>query len=160
MWTSVPQIPVRWTRIKTSLMPKVGPGTSWSQRPGSARALTSAFKGSPDDYGSEHPDCGSMVHELTVQTNPGKWIGELGCELGGWWRSPSDTTTVSIRHSQRSFITPTRTGADSTARNLDHRSLWARGLANSAWPMGSSAESVAGGGLRSGPRRKRRTPHS
>jgi hypothetical protein len=72
-------------------------------------------------------------------------IGEIGCELGGWWRSPSDTTTVSIRHSQRSFITPTRTGADSTARNLDHRSLWARGLANSAWPMGSSAESAVGG---------------
>ncbi len=43
MWTSVPQIPVVPTRIKTSLIPNSGSGTSSSQTPGSARLLTSAF---------------------------------------------------------------------------------------------------------------------
>src|SRR6187200_2471652 len=43
MWTSVPQMPVLETRIKTSLIPISGSGTSSSQRPGSARLLTSAF---------------------------------------------------------------------------------------------------------------------
>ena len=43
MCTSVPQIPVRLTRIRTSLIPISGSGTSSSQRPASARLLTSAF---------------------------------------------------------------------------------------------------------------------
>src|SRR6188472_140111 len=43
MWTSVPQMPVLETRINTSLIPISGSGTSSSQRPGSARLLTSAF---------------------------------------------------------------------------------------------------------------------
>src|SRR4051794_12251456 len=42
MWTSVPQIPVRRTRIRTSLMPCSGSGTSSSHRPGSARLFTRA----------------------------------------------------------------------------------------------------------------------
>src|ERR1041385_3975005 len=43
MCRSVPQMPVRWTRMRTSLMPTVGFGTSSSQRPGLALFLTSAF---------------------------------------------------------------------------------------------------------------------
>src|SRR3954468_20551054 len=42
MCTSVPQMPVRCTRIRTSLMPYSGSGTSSSQRPGSGRLFTSA----------------------------------------------------------------------------------------------------------------------
>src|SRR4030095_16672013 len=45
MWTSVPHIPVRGTRMRTSLMPIDGSGTSESQRPASARDLTRAFTG-------------------------------------------------------------------------------------------------------------------
>src|ERR1035438_7792859 len=45
MWTSVPQIPVLRTRIRTSLIPMVGSGMSSSQRPRSALLLTSAFMG-------------------------------------------------------------------------------------------------------------------
>ena len=40
---SVPQMPVTSTRIRTSLMPNSGTGTSSSQRPGSGRLFTSAF---------------------------------------------------------------------------------------------------------------------
>src|SRR5262245_15185926 len=43
MCTSVPQIPVRNTRIRTSLPPISGTGTSSSQRPGSRFDFTSAF---------------------------------------------------------------------------------------------------------------------
>src|SRR5262245_3321629 len=43
MCRSVPQMPVLWTRMSTSLMPALGSGTSWSQRPGSDFALTRAF---------------------------------------------------------------------------------------------------------------------
>src|SRR2546425_496643 len=43
MWRSVPQMPVLWTRMRTSLMPGLGTGTSSSQRPGFECALTSAF---------------------------------------------------------------------------------------------------------------------
>src|ERR1700731_4935 len=43
MCMSVPQIAVRCTLMSTSLWPTAGSGTSWSQIPGSARALTSAF---------------------------------------------------------------------------------------------------------------------
>src|SRR5260221_14530652 len=45
MCRSVPQIPVRWTRMSTSLMPGFGSGTSVSHSPRSARLLTSAFIG-------------------------------------------------------------------------------------------------------------------
>src|SRR5688500_13513378 len=43
MWRSVPQMPAVWTRIRTSLMPIGGDGTSNSERPGPACVLTSAF---------------------------------------------------------------------------------------------------------------------
>src|SRR5689334_5281258 len=43
MCKSVPQTPVLSTRISTSSLPIAGTGTSSNQRPGSARALTSAF---------------------------------------------------------------------------------------------------------------------
>src|SRR5512143_4070082 len=43
MWTSVPQMPVRWMRISTSLIPIFGSGTSSSQSPGPGRLLTMAF---------------------------------------------------------------------------------------------------------------------
>src|SRR6266704_6385856 len=43
MWTSVPQMPVRSTRIRTSLMPILGSGTSSSQRPVSDFLFTRAF---------------------------------------------------------------------------------------------------------------------
>src|SRR5262245_21276771 len=43
MCRSVPQMPVRRTRISTSPGPGFGWGTSWSHSPGSAFALTSAF---------------------------------------------------------------------------------------------------------------------
>ena len=43
MCRSVPQMPVLWTRIRTSLGPVVGSGISSSQRPASDRLLTSAF---------------------------------------------------------------------------------------------------------------------
>src|ERR1700689_2776981 len=43
MWRSVPQIPVRDTRIRTSSGPTPGISTSRSQRPGSALSLTRAF---------------------------------------------------------------------------------------------------------------------
>ena len=39
MWRSVPQMPVLWTRIRTSLMPIVGIGTSRSSRPGPGAGL-------------------------------------------------------------------------------------------------------------------------
>src|SRR5713101_3930677 len=45
MCRSVPQIPVRWTRMSTSLIPGLGSGTSVSHSPRSARLLTSAFMG-------------------------------------------------------------------------------------------------------------------
>src|SRR5712692_7228608 len=48
MWRSVPQMPVRRTRIRTSLMPIFGSGTSSSQRPGSLLLLTSARIFGPD----------------------------------------------------------------------------------------------------------------
>src|SRR5580698_4396888 len=41
--TSVPQMPARCTRMRTSLMPMRGFSTSSSQRPGSFLLLTSAF---------------------------------------------------------------------------------------------------------------------
>src|SRR5262245_40773618 len=43
MCRSVPQMPVFWTRIKTSLMPGEGAGVSSSQRPGLDCALIRAF---------------------------------------------------------------------------------------------------------------------
>src|SRR6185436_7781241 len=43
MCRSVPQIPVRWTRMRTSLMPGFGSGTSLSHSPRSALLFTSAF---------------------------------------------------------------------------------------------------------------------
>src|SRR6266702_3578914 len=43
MCRSVPQMPVRSTRINTSLMPIDGSGTSSSHKPGFAFFLTSAF---------------------------------------------------------------------------------------------------------------------
>src|SRR5664280_549415 len=42
MWRSVPQIPVRWTRIRTSLIPTAGSGQSRSSRPGPSADLTRA----------------------------------------------------------------------------------------------------------------------
>ena len=42
MWRSVPQMPVLWTRIRTSLMPMVGIGTSRRSRPGPGPVLTRA----------------------------------------------------------------------------------------------------------------------
>src|SRR5579862_2698098 len=42
MWRSVPQIPVLWTRIRTSLIPISGSGTSSSRSPSPGSALTSA----------------------------------------------------------------------------------------------------------------------
>src|SRR4051794_11426715 len=50
MCRSVPQIPVRSTRIRTSLMPISGSGTSWSHSPGSGRAFTSARIGGRPGY--------------------------------------------------------------------------------------------------------------
>src|SRR5277367_1956170 len=47
MCMSVPQIAVRCTLMSTSLWPTVGSGTSCSQMPGSARALTNAFMKCP-----------------------------------------------------------------------------------------------------------------
>src|SRR5579859_3051030 len=44
MCRSVPQMPVRRTRIRTSPGPGVGSGTSRSQSPGAASAFTRAFK--------------------------------------------------------------------------------------------------------------------
>ena len=46
MCKSVPQMPVRSTRISTSLMPTSGSGTSSSQRPGFRSFFTSAFMSS------------------------------------------------------------------------------------------------------------------
>src|SRR4029079_6669225 len=43
MCRSVPQMPVRWTRMSTSLMPGRGAGTSLSHSPRSALLFTSAF---------------------------------------------------------------------------------------------------------------------
>src|SRR5215216_6201175 len=42
MWRSVPQMPVLWTRISTSLIPISGAGTSSSRSPGAASTLTRA----------------------------------------------------------------------------------------------------------------------
>src|SRR5689334_9039744 len=42
MWRSVPQMPVLRTRIRTSLMPTSGSGTSFSRSPSAASAFTSA----------------------------------------------------------------------------------------------------------------------
>src|SRR6185312_15695315 len=47
MCMSVPQIAVRCTLMSTSLWPTDGSGTSSSQMPGSARALTNAFMPCP-----------------------------------------------------------------------------------------------------------------
>src|SRR5919198_3342177 len=61
MCRSVPQMPVRWTRIRTSLMPISGSATSSSHRPGSARLFTSAF-----------------TSPILAQTSPtvcGLWLG-------------------------------------------------------------------------------------
>src|SRR4030095_739363 len=43
MCRSVPQMPVRWMRMSTSLMPGRGSGTSLSHNPRSALLFTSAF---------------------------------------------------------------------------------------------------------------------
>src|SRR5258708_31746037 len=45
MCRSVPHIPVRWTRMSTSLMPGFGAGTAVTHSPRSARLFTSAFIG-------------------------------------------------------------------------------------------------------------------
>src|SRR5437899_1064872 len=42
MWTSVPQIDVFVTRMRTSSVPTLGTGTSSSHSPGSARLFTTA----------------------------------------------------------------------------------------------------------------------
>src|SRR5450759_1128781 len=42
MWRSVPQMPVRWTRTRTSLIPTAGSGQSRSSRPGPSAVLTRA----------------------------------------------------------------------------------------------------------------------
>jgi hypothetical protein len=47
MWTSVPQIDAIFTRIRTSLIPISGTGTSSSQSPGSGLLFTSAFINRP-----------------------------------------------------------------------------------------------------------------
>src|SRR5580698_5541284 len=47
MWTSVPQIEAFFTRIRTSLIPISGTGTSSSQSPGSGLLFTSAFINRP-----------------------------------------------------------------------------------------------------------------
>src|SRR5271157_4105039 len=70
MCTSVPQIPVRWTRIRTSLMPMMGSGMSLSQRPGSACALTSAFTGSPDRYRIQTRLLTGLVFDLSGLHKP------------------------------------------------------------------------------------------
>src|ERR1017187_7424571 len=55
MCTSVPQMPARCTRIRTSLMPMRGFSTSSSQRPGSFPLLTSAFMSKPYGSGARAP---------------------------------------------------------------------------------------------------------
>src|SRR3954453_8098703 len=49
MWRAVPQVPVLWTRNRTSLMPTTGRGTSRRSRPGAASVLTSASMSAPSD---------------------------------------------------------------------------------------------------------------
>src|ERR1035441_4315409 len=63
MCTSVPQMPARCTRIRTSLMPMRGFSTSSSQRPGSFPLLTSAFMSKPYGSGARAPagEAGSTV---------------------------------------------------------------------------------------------------
>src|SRR3954454_24091770 len=51
MWRSVPQIPVLWTRISTSLMPTGGIGTSRRSRPGPAPVFTRASIGLGASFG-------------------------------------------------------------------------------------------------------------
>src|SRR6266540_2734585 len=80
MCRSVPQIPVRWMRMRTSLMPGFGSGTSVSHSPRSARLLTSAFIGLAlrkvdadvqrplDDVEGETASCRLLVFVLHVGT--------------------------------------------------------------------------------------------
>src|SRR5262245_38173400 len=53
MWMSVPQTDARFTRIRTSLIPISGTGTSSIHNPGSANFFTRAFRGVSSSYGNE-----------------------------------------------------------------------------------------------------------
>src|SRR5215831_17493513 len=77
MCKSVPQTPVLSTRISTSSLPTAGTGTSSSQRPGSARALTSAFILLPVGH----------LCPATVAFHPGSPLCHANATLslrGGW----------------------------------------------------------------------------
>src|SRR5215467_11461000 len=77
MCKSVPQTPVLSTRISTSSLPSAGTGTSSSQRPGSARALTSAFILLPVGH----------LCPATVPFHPGSPLCHANAtlSLGGGW---------------------------------------------------------------------------
>src|ERR1700722_4955221 len=67
MCTSVPQMPVRYTRISTSLMPMVGSGISSIDNPGAACAFTKAFTRSPvSARGLLHHRRIPMLHDFAV----------------------------------------------------------------------------------------------
>src|SRR5271157_1892407 len=64
MWRSVPQIPVRSTRISTSLMPIFGTSTSSNQRPGSRRLFTRALILLPS--GPRRPEVGPRLRDYLI----------------------------------------------------------------------------------------------
>src|SRR6516164_216630 len=94
MWTSVPQMPVRNTRMRTSLMPISGRGTSSSQRPGSACLLTSAFMPTSPTAGDESApgERGTVKWYRTVPSAEGERetgffrcsAGDVASNLGGF----------------------------------------------------------------------------
>src|SRR3954452_6956083 len=91
MCRSVPQMPVRSTLIRTSLIPSSGSGTSWSQSPGFSWALTSArMRGPPRisaflDALSEIPDASALQPHDPVgvaQRGVPMGDGDRGAALG------------------------------------------------------------------------------
>src|SRR3954463_2260792 len=82
MWTSVPQIDVFLTRIRTSLMPGVGTETSVNCNPGPARSLAMARiffdrmagRHATHDAARNKPACG---HSATAPQLLGEELGAL-----------------------------------------------------------------------------------
>src|SRR6185437_17010299 len=78
MCISVPQIAVRCTLMSTSLWPTDGSGTSSSQMPGSARALTNAFMSLPLVNDGEIPSRHLERMHDPVELFPGVCSAHLG----------------------------------------------------------------------------------
>ena len=116
MWRSVPQIPVRWTRMRTSLIPIVGRATSRSSSPGPGAGLTRASIGvwrqsrSVSDGVHDrilHP---ADAFDLDPHAIPGSR------KTGGWRKTPTpsgvpvDDDVAGLESDRRAHVLDDRSG--------------------------------------------------